>query len=53
MYRKHYVRIAAVVATIADEQERARVAKELAAVCKSDNSQFKTDKFLAACNVKG
>lgn len=51
MSRKHFIALAAAVATIADMDNRRTVAELLAAVCAAANSRFNRQRFYAACGV--
>jgi hypothetical protein len=51
MSRKHFVQLAAAVATIADLDTRRTVAELLANVCASTNPRFNRQRFYAACGV--
>jgi len=51
MSRKHFEEIARVLSTIADDNERRRVAREMASALASTNPNFNRSRFLGACNA--
>jgi len=51
MSRKHFIAIAAEIATIQDDTARRVAALAMCAVCKAQNSRFDRARFLRACNV--
>jgi hypothetical protein len=51
MSRRHFAKIAEIIARIEDEQERKRVAHEMAEVCRSENSRFDSARFYSACKI--
>ena len=52
MTRKDYVKFAeAVKCANVNEKERARTAKLIAEVCKSENGRFSFERFYEACGV--
>jgi hypothetical protein len=51
MSRKHFVKIAAAVAEITDEQERRELALTLCASFRLINPRFNRSRFLAACKL--
>lgn len=61
MTQKHYIELARVIRVELDSlnplfdaharEAVARVARELANVCKSDNSRFRYDRFYSACGL--
>jgi hypothetical protein len=53
MTRKDYVKIANILkSTDLEDHQRASLAVSFASVCKEDNSNFSSDRFLRACGVK-
>lgn len=52
MSRKHFIKLAAAIAAIQDEQVRAAAAKAVAEVCNECNERFNLARFMTACNVK-
>jgi len=51
MSKKHFVRMAAIIAGIKDPVERNRIAREFAALCASTNPNFNRSRFLDACDA--
>lgn len=51
MSRKHFVQLAAAVASIVDPVNRRQIAEMLAAVCAASNPRFNRQKFYEACGV--
>ncbi len=51
MSKKHFVALAAAIASIANTAERKRTAHLIAEVCKRLNGRFKPVRFLTACKV--
>ena len=47
--RKHFIQIAAVVSSIKDDEDRARITSMLCGVLRSTNPNFNTERFIAAC----
>lgn len=47
--RKHFIQIAAVVSSIKDDEDRARITSMLCGVLRGTNPNFNTERFIAAC----
>jgi len=52
MSKKHYVRIAKVIAALEDRATAKIIAEELASMFKADNGNFSFDTFYTACGVR-
>lgn len=53
MTRKHFMALAAAIADIRDEHSRHDIARAVAIVCRTLNSNFDADRFYVAANVDG
>ena len=52
MSKKHFKAFAEAISGIENDEERGRVARIVADVCKGENGRFDYGRFYAACNVE-